>query len=234
MFPALRHSPDSLPSCCTASHPLGHGRGWPAMWKDRERAGGGMVRWERGRGGNEEQDGKEWVRERGGGKRGREGVKRWSETWLSFCHLFRVRDVEFRLWGSDGGMLLTLVHTHTRTHIDKNILVFLPVLICPSLTYFWSDEWENSETLFLPHCLLRSHSCPPCPPLFFSVRSWMIDRAQLERPASLLSLSHHTRRPLCSLTHIHHTLWYTFCPARSAFAHRARALYESMSLRLPI
>lgn len=37
MFPALWRSPDSLPSCRAASHPLGHGRGWPAMWKDRER-----------------------------------------------------------------------------------------------------------------------------------------------------------------------------------------------------
>lgn len=41
------------------------------------------------------------------------GVKRQSETWLSFCHLFGVRDIEFRLWVSDSRVSNVRAHTHT-------------------------------------------------------------------------------------------------------------------------
>lgn len=79
-----------LTACQAAAqppHPLGHGEGWPAMWKD------GVA---------------------GGGRTERKGVKRWSETRLSFCHLFRMRDVESML-GDSAFRISTCAHTRTFT-----------------------------------------------------------------------------------------------------------------------
>lgn len=120
MFRALRRSPDSLPSCCTASHPPGRRRGRPAMWKDRDRGRVCERVWARGR---------------------KEGRKRWNESRFSFCHLFRVRDAKSRLWGFSSSMLFTLAcgHTHTplvhvnvhsHTHTRKSELVRPPAHSC--------------------------------------------------------------------------------------------------------
>lgn len=80
--------------------------------------------------------------EGGRGGEGAAGTKQWSETWLSFCHLFRVRDAKSRLWGSGSSMLFTLLcrhthactrsHTHTLTLPQTEILCMLFFTTCLS------------------------------------------------------------------------------------------------------
>lgn len=87
-----------------------------------------------------------------GGGEGAAGTKQWSETWLSFCHLFRVRDAKSRLWGFGSSMLFTLLCRHTHRHTRMH-----------ALTHSHWPRQKYSACSFSPLvCLLSSHFPSGC------------------------------------------------------------------------
>lgn len=86
------------------------------------------------------------------GERVAMGVKGRSETWLSFCHLVRVRDIEFKLWLSDSRV--SHVRAHTRAHKCKKKCVHL----CSHLSLFdlFSISLKIQKHHFRPSCLFLS------------------------------------------------------------------------------